>query len=252
MEDFLELTNININSNFYEQIKQYALKQPNEEVCGFVILNDFGEVEIYNCKNVHTDKAKAFEVEIETFLKISKKNILAIYHSHVNHSANPSEYDLRQSEELCIPFVVYSVRYDNFYIHIPQSAPIKEFTQRQYVDGLQNCFVLTVDFYRKNCDFKFDNFNFYLERKRPTWEFTFETLLSAKNLFRNNGFKKIKKREITANDLIIFQAERNEIHFGVYLGNDQFLHHPFYGFSQKSFFSEKIKDSIHSTYRKSV
>jgi proteasome lid subunit RPN8/RPN11 len=252
LEDFLELTNININSSFYEEIKDHALKQSAHEVCGFVILNDFGEVEIEPCENIHPDKTNGFKIQTKVFLDSLKKDVLAIYHSHPFDSSDPSSHDLVQSQELCTPFVIYSVKYDNFYIHIPKSVPIKPFAQRQYVDGLQNCIILVADFYKKKYKFTSDGFNFYLKRKRPTWEFTFDTMISSKNLFRNNGFKKVEKAKMKKNDLIVFQIKKNEIHFGICLDSDKFLHHPFYGFSQESFFNEQIKNSIHSVYRKSV
>jgi len=252
-EDFLVLTNININNNFYRQIKNYALNQSQEEVCGLIVLDNFGEVQVEPCENTKTDKSDGFIIDTKLFLHASKnKDILAIYHSHPDDPPDPSTQDLLQCEELCLPFIIYSVKYDDFYIHIPKSCPIRPFTQRRYVEGLQNCTVLAVDFYRKNYEFKLKNFNFHLKRQDSTWEFTFKTLLRAKNLFRDNGFKKVKNSEMKKDDLIIFQMGKSEIHFGICLGNDEFLHHPFYGLSQKSFFSEEIKNTIHSVYRKSV
>jgi proteasome lid subunit RPN8/RPN11 len=253
LEDFLVLTNININNNFYRQIKNYALNQSQEEVCGLIVLDNFGEVQVEPCENTKTDKSDGFIIDTKLFLHASKnKDILAIYHSHPDDPPDPSTQDLLQCEELCLPFIIYSVKYDDFYIHIPKSCPIGSFTQRRYVEGLQNCTVLAIDFYRKNYKFEFKNFDFNLKRQDLTWGFTFKTLLRAKNLFRDNGFKKVKNSEMKKDDLIIFQMGKSEIHFGICLDNDEFLHHPFYGLSQKSFFSEEIKNTIHSVYRKSV
>jgi proteasome lid subunit RPN8/RPN11 len=222
-------------------------------VCGLIVLDRFGEVDVQPCENINTNKSDNFIIDARIFLQaIKDKNVLAIYHSHPNDFASPSKWDLLQSEELCIPFVIYSLKNKEFFVHIPDSRPVKDLTQRYYVEDLQNCIVLAVDFYKKKHKFSFKNFNFHLKRQKLTWEFTFDSLIRSKNLFRDNGFKKIKKSEMKKDDLIIFQIKKNEIHFGVCLDGDEFLHHPFHGLSQRSFFNEQIKNTIHSVYRKSV
>ena len=247
------MTNINIDKNIYQQVAKLALEKPREEVCGLIVLDQFGEISVEHCENINQNKSNGFVIDAKKFLQYKKnKNILAIYHSHPDDSADPSRLDLLQSEELCLPFVIYSAKNKDFFIHIPDSCPIKELTQRYYVENLQNCIGLVVDFYRKKHKFIFKDFNFYLKRQESSWRFTFDTLIRCKNLFKKNGFKKIKKEQMTQDDLIIFQIGKNEIHFGICLDNDEFLHHPFYGLSQKSFFSEQIKNTIHSVYRKSV
>ena len=255
MEDFLESTNININNlGFYSHIKQQALGNPQEEVCGLILKNSLEEVSVLACENIHEDKKEAFVISPEIFLNILNKGyqILAVYHSHVNYTAQPSQADLRQSESLCLPFVVYSVRYDDFYVHIPKSSTIKSLLGRRYVDGLQNCITLVVDFYRKNYKFKFDNFNFYLKREGNDWGISFNKLLEVKNVFKKNNFSKIKKINVEHGDLVIFQRARNQVHLGVCLENEKILHHPFHGLSVESFFNEEIKENLHSVYRKSV
>ena len=151
-----------------------------------------------------------------------------------------------------MPFVIYSVEDDDFYVHIPESCPIKHLTGRSYVDGLQNCITLVVDFYRKNYKFNFESFNFYLKRTDYSWEIVFDKLLEVKNMFKKNGFSKIKKTSIRYGDLVIFQRAKNQVHLGVYLENEKILHHPFHSLSVESFFNEEIKENLHSVYRKSV
>ena len=217
MADSLESTNINIsNKGFYDYIKESAQKFSNEEVCGLVLKNFSGEIFVRPCANIHKDKKSGFMVSPEVFLEIvNKYKVLAVYHSHVDALPDPSVHDLCQSESLCLPFIIYSVKYDDFYIHIPESFPIEDFTGRDYIDGLQNCITLVVDYYRKNYGFKFDDFNFYLKRKSSTWAVTFRALLRGKNLARKNGFIRVKNSEIEADDVVMFQLGSNEVHLGV-------------------------------------
>ena len=257
MEDFLELTNTNINKkNFYDEIKYAALKNKKEEVCGLVIKNCLEEIVILECENIFEKKQEGFIISPEIFLNISSKNyeIIAVYHSHPNSSSVPSQTDLVQSEALCLPFLIYSLKYDDFYVNIPQSYEIKTFLGRTYIDGIQNCISLAVDFYRKSYDFDITNFNFYLLRDGESndWKINFQKLLSVKNLFKNNKFIKKSNFELEHGDLIIFQYQKNQIHLGVCVNGEKVLHHPFYGLSTETFLCEEMKRNIHSVYRKSV
>jgi len=254
MADFLESTNININSReLYGCIKKNALAVAHEEVCGLILKNSLEEVFVLPCENIYKDRANGFMISPEVFLSaLNKYEVLAVYHSHVDVPPNPSGYDLRQSESLCLPFVIYSVKCDDLYIHIPESFPVKDLTGRVYVDGLQNCITLVVDFYRKNYDFKFNHFNFYLKREDLNSAITFRSLLQGKGLAQKNGFTRVRNSEMQAGDVIMFQSGRNQVHLGVYLEGEEVLHHPFHGLSVKSFFNQEIKQQMHSVYRKSV
>jgi len=254
MADFLESTDTNINNQqLYHCIKNNALQAAHEEVCGLILKNSLEEVFVLPCENIYKDKANGFIISPEAFLSaLNEYEILAVYHSHVDVLPNPSDYDLRQSESLCLPFVIYSVKYDDFYIHIPESFPVKDLTGRTYIDGLQNCITLVVDFYRKNYNFKFNDFNFYLKRENLNSAITFRSLLQGKGLAQKNGFTRIKSSEIREGDVVMFQSSRNQVHLGVYLEGEEVLHHPFHSLSVRSFFSQEIKQQMHSVYRKSV
>jgi proteasome lid subunit RPN8/RPN11 len=251
------LTNININKkNFYNEIKRAALKNKQEEVCGLIIKNSLEELLVLECENIFEKKQEGFVISPEVFLNILNKNceIIAIYHSHPNSGCAPSKTDIAQSEALCLPFIIYSLKNDDFYINIPQSYQAKDFLSRIYIDGIQNCISLAVDFYKKFYNFNASGFNFYLLRdgEDNDWKINFQKLLSVKNLFKQNKFIKKSKLDLQDGDLIIFQYEKNQIHLGICVDGEKVLHHPFYGLSVETFLCEEIKRNIHSVYRKSV
>ncbi len=251
------MTNININKkNFYNEIKRAALKNKQEEVCGLIIKNSLEELLVLECENIFEKKQEGFVISPEVFLNILNKNceIIAIYHSHPNSGCTPSKADTAQSEALCLPFIIYSLKNDDFYINIPQSYQAKDFLGRIYIDGIQNCISLAVDFYKKFYNFNASGFNFYLLRdgEDNDWKINFQKLLSVKNLFKQNKFIKKSKSDLQDGDLIIFQYEKNQIHLGICVDGEKVLHHPFYGLSVETFLCEEIKRNIHSVYRKSV
>ena len=88
-------------NNFHEKVKAHALEKPEEEVCGFIILNPDNTISVERVKNENPNKKLSFSISPKTFLekKLNKK-ILGIYHSHPEGNENPSLHDLNISQEL--------------------------------------------------------------------------------------------------------------------------------------------------------
>ena len=81
-------------NNFHNDIVSHAEKNPEEEVCGFVILNSDLTVSSEPAVNENREKEDCFEISASKFIdyKLNKK-ILGIYHSHPRSDENPSERD---------------------------------------------------------------------------------------------------------------------------------------------------------------
>lgn len=103
-----------------DQIIKMSLRNPKEEICGFVVFKD-NEEKVIQCKNKAPEKDKLFLIGAKDFLNIKRKNeILAVFHSHIIGTAEPSEFDLKMSEALCYPFIIYSIQQNEFNSHVPQ------------------------------------------------------------------------------------------------------------------------------------
>ena len=50
---------------------------------------------------------------------LKRKKLLGIYHSHPNTDESPSEYDINMSEELAIPFLIYSLITKKVFLVLP-------------------------------------------------------------------------------------------------------------------------------------
>ena len=57
---------------FKKQIKDLSRKNPNEETCGFLVLNELMEVVVVPAVNTHKDKKKYFKI-----VKREKTNIFS-------------------------------------------------------------------------------------------------------------------------------------------------------------------------------
>jgi len=111
--DSQELIDTHLNKKVLDKIKSYLLDFPDQEACGLVISRGC-ELSHLPCENLSSSPVDSFEIDAK---KIIENNVIYIYHSHVNCSAYPSSIDKRYSDELCIPFLIYSIRDDEFKIY---------------------------------------------------------------------------------------------------------------------------------------
>lgn len=71
------------------------------------------------CKNLSETPEFNFVIDAEKFIE---NKVIYVYHSHVNESANPSKFDTKSSEELCVPFLIYSLRDNDFKLYQNKSV----------------------------------------------------------------------------------------------------------------------------------
>lgn len=106
-----------VNANSQKAMTQHAEEIYPEECCGFML----GTVEENDSKTVtgflpventrEVNRARRFEISAEDYRKAelyALKNgydLVGVYHSHPDHPAEPSEYDLSQA----LPFFSYII-----------------------------------------------------------------------------------------------------------------------------------------------
>ena len=102
----------------HKTIREEALANHTEEVCGFVVRNG-KEISAVKANNDAEDKVHLFQINPIQFLSTFQNNdeVLYVYHSHLTGSAEPSDFDLVMSKHADIDFLIYSIRDDNFKIH---------------------------------------------------------------------------------------------------------------------------------------
>jgi len=102
-----------INEKILKQIKFYAQSKPKEESCGVIACRN-EQLFFLPCANLSPFKEKYFLINPRILIEYDVK---FIYHSHVKSSSMPSGADIKNYENILIPFLIYSLRDDDFYIY---------------------------------------------------------------------------------------------------------------------------------------
>jgi proteasome lid subunit RPN8/RPN11 len=95
------------SSKVYDDVRKECLKNKEQECCGFI-----KDMRVIKCENISPSKVNNFLINPLEIIEVDPD---CIYHSHINCSANPSFMDIRSQKEVDIPFLIYSLKNDDFY-----------------------------------------------------------------------------------------------------------------------------------------
>ena len=231
---------------FESEIVQHAKENPEEEVCGFVLLEPDLSVKIERSINESPNKRECFLISPAKFIKNKlNKKILGIYHSHPFTTENPSARDKVLSKETGVPYLIYSLKTEKFSLYHPTTCSPSQLTQRPYVRAFYECISIFRDYYKEKLDINISewNKNYWL----PKEDIKANKLL--KRILKKN-MDLIKVEEMKKHDLIVFELNKNKrFHVGVYLGGDKFLHQPDKLLSREQLLDERWQNKIKHVYR---
>lgn len=110
------------------------------EICGFLGFD--GEKKSYiiqNQKNIAEDPSKHFMIDPLSYLLFKERyDLLAVYHSHINSDAEPSEFDIKMSNTCCIPFLIYSTETKKFHLYEPQNLETDVIIHNRFKEDYDN------------------------------------------------------------------------------------------------------------------
>ena len=228
--------------DYYKDIIRLAKENPAEEVCGFVHLDRLLTPCVTSEINQSNNKENSFVISPSKFL--SAKNILGIYHSHVNEGSQPSKLDIANSEETGLPFLIYSNRDEDFWLHYPNSYKPPKLSGRPFVTGFYQCFTLIKDYIQIELGDSEDH-SMYNYWPGPDDAKANKYLLGI----LNQKFTRIKNRDIRKHDVIIFETRDPTVHVGIYKGGNEFYHHPSWRLSCLSDFTERWQSRVKYVFR---
>jgi len=185
------------------------------EGCG-IVLNKRGTLEYVPCENV-AEGDEEFKISAQDYIRASLKgDIHAIVHSHPDGSCEPSEADINASNFLGIPYWIYSVPYNKEYIYSPEKLA-KPLLGKTYEFGKNDCYSLTRDYYYTKLGITLPSIPF----EDNFWEKGINYFDDLQHTF---GFVTVE--EPKEHDMIIFNVMSDiPNHCGIYIGEDNFLHH---------------------------
>jgi len=110
------------------------------EICGFLGFDNKKEAYVVQIqKNVAEDPSKHFMIDPLDYLLFKERyDLLAVYHSHINTDAEPSEFDVKMSNNCCIPFLIYSIETKKFDLYEPQNLETDVNTYNRFKEDYDN------------------------------------------------------------------------------------------------------------------
>lgn len=116
MEGFLVQKSFQLNNipkYILDQIKKHCKQNPKQESCG-IIYSEEGKISFKACENISSNPTHYFCIDAVILIDY---DVQYVVHSHTIGSSRPSENDKNNSDELCIPYLIYSLRDDDFYLY---------------------------------------------------------------------------------------------------------------------------------------
>lgn len=233
----MNINNI-LNKKNIEHIKKYALENINIESCGLILQNQ-KEIFIYPSINISLEKDKFFTINPKDYLKASLLgNIIGIYHSHTeNGSLDFSQTDIKNAKNHGLIYVLYCIKTNSFKIYDgSQESIYKDYLNIPFEIGKNDCYELIKNYYKNELKINLPN----LSRDKNWYENNNQRFLLE---FQSQFHKFLKETNILQkNAILLFKYKHKEYphHLGVYLDNNEFLHHP-----QNKFSTINIYDKIY-------
>ena len=122
--DFLMVNICKNTKDALAAIKNHCSSNPYTEVCGFLGYDQSLKKHVVQLeKNCSTDPKNFFAIDALKYLLFKQKYLFgAIFHSHIVGDEKASEFDIKMSENCCIPFLIYGLNTDKFDIYQPKNS----------------------------------------------------------------------------------------------------------------------------------
>ena len=223
---------------------KHAKQQTPYEACGLVGVYK-GKEKYYPCKNLAEDLKDQFIVNPDDWADAEDEaEIIAVFHSHPNHSSTASDADLASCEYLDLPFYIVTPETEQWSYYKP-SGYKKGLIGREWVWGVQDCWNLIHDWYKekKNIVLK------HWDRPKSPKEF------SEKPLFEYGlpltGFIELENTiDLKKGDVLLMDTGMGTLdHVALYIGDQTILHHCVKRLSCREIYDQKYIQWTKKVYR---
>lgn len=221
---------------------QYAQDCYPQEACGLIV----GEVFI-PISNVSAQPDEGFVMCPQQLAEaLDRFEPTAIFHSHPDDTAAPSEHDVARINRADdpLPWVIVSVPDLELSVTYPTAHPA--LIGRKFIHGVDDCYSLLVDFYAAKMGIELHDY----AREDEWWE-------KGQNLYLDNfaaeGFHEVPMSELQYGDVILMQVLSDTVnHAGIYIGDGQILHHLYGRLSRRDVYGGYWLDRTSRTIRHSL
>lgn len=214
-----------ISDDTKEQIIGEAERSYPKEMCGVIVDNGGNKVFIKTpniAAKYEIDDEDSFVICPRTLSSIEDRfDVVAIVHSHPNYSAKPSPHDIARCNQGNIPWIIVSYPDIDISITYPSKEEVP-LIGREFVHGLQDCYTLIKDYYKKEFGIILGEY----ERDDEWWE-------KGQDLYIDNyereGFISIEESELAVGDLLLMQIESGVTNHAAVMYEDNVILHHLYG-----------------------
>jgi proteasome lid subunit RPN8/RPN11 len=113
---------------FFDKIENFIsfLKKESEsslfaELCALIGLNKENKIVYRKMQNRSKNPDLYFIIDPYEYLQfLNSFKMIAVFHSHLTGCEKPSEFDEKTSENCCLPFIIYSICSEKFFIYEPK------------------------------------------------------------------------------------------------------------------------------------
>ncbi len=185
-----------------------------QEGCGFIVGG-----QVMPCKNINADPINHFTIAAEDYAIAEKAgNIECIYHSHTNERDGFSPADAKACKYSNIPWLVYNCNSKNWTYADPRGD--QPYVGREWIYGINDCYSLTRDFYRREFNIILDDFD---RGEDGEWaDLNWNMFLQN---YKQQGFVDIEDIEQKGDIVLMKIGARWPNHFAVAKGDGLKLYH---------------------------
>tara|TARA_R100000781_G_scaffold46676_2_gene31428 strand:- start:3709 stop:4428 length:720 start_codon:yes stop_codon:yes gene_type:complete len=209
---------MNLSESIKEKALAHAKEEDPKESVGLVHIVK-GRERYFPCTNQADEPELHFCLDPNDYLKCENQGeIIAVIHSHPSTNHEPSEADKVACEKSNLPWFVVNPKTEKWGYYEP-SGFILPYVGRQWSHGIVDCFTLARDFYKREFNIEFFDYN-----RQDDWWLKGEALYLDN--FAKEGMREIDIEEIQYGDAFLMNIESpTPNHAAIYLGENLILHH---------------------------
>lgn len=196
-----------------QQIIAYAEQCYPNEACGLI-----ADGQLIPITNISSDPANGFQMcPVELADALDCHTPTAIFHSHPDCTATPSQHDLARMNRADEPLPWVIVSYPDIDVTLTYPSGFPPLIGREFTHGVQDCYALIRDFYQLKLGIELTDYH----RDDEWWA-------KGQNLYLDNyedeGFYEVS--ELQYGDFLLMQVMSDTTnHAAIYVGDGKILHH---------------------------
>ncbi|MTD34037.1 C40 family peptidase [Paludibacterium denitrificans] len=201
-----------------EMLKHAEAAYPNE-ACGLIVAAGKKPLLVV-CQNVDEQPGQQFTISADDYEAAEECGpVIAVWHSHVNESPEPSMADRQLIEATGLPWHIVSWP-GKGYAYAEPCGFVAPYEGRPFVHGIHDCYSLIRDYYQREYGLYLNDY----PRAVEWWNKGDDLYLQN---FEREGFKRLIDAEFQPGDVLLMRIGDTQTtnHGAIYLGNGEMLHH---------------------------